>query len=141
MVGAALGAVVDVREAETLSLCREVVEAAFPDSVGHSILEVLLSSSEPLRLIDIATRCERGKHSVLPDGKIRRVVNHLASIGMLANVGTSGRPRYSLDKNDRRVQVLKRMYSSIRYESVAHGESRNSIRGQSSFPTGKGRLL
>jgi hypothetical protein len=116
-LGAALGAIADLREEETLSLCREVVEAAFPDSVGHSVLEVLLHSDEPLRLIDIAIRCDRGKRSILPDGKVRSVVDRLAKVGVLVNLGTAEKPRYSLDKGDKRVQILRRMYSSIRYEA------------------------
>ncbi len=109
-LGAVLAALVDLREAEILSSCREVIDAAFADSAGGWVMEVLRRSSEPLSLRQLAARCKSGKRSVLPEGRVRMVVDGLSRAGMLVNLGTPEKPRYSLDGEDRRVRVLEKIY-------------------------------
>ncbi len=40
-LGAVLAALVDVREAEIVSACKEVIDAVFPDSVGKLVIQTL----------------------------------------------------------------------------------------------------
>jgi hypothetical protein len=117
-LGAALGTLADLREAETLSLCREVMEAAFADSIGHAVISALLRSPRPIRLIDLAVQCGRGRRSILPNGEIRVVVDRLIETSAVVIAGGPGRPRYSLNRGERHAEVLSRMYNTVRYETA-----------------------
>ena len=114
-LGAVLAALVAVREEEIVSCFREVIDAAFADSPGRLVLEVLRGSVEPLSLRAIASRCGCGKRSVLPEGGVRVVVERLGSAGIVVNLGTPEKPRYSLDAGDKRVQILEKIYGPIRF--------------------------
>jgi len=116
-MGAALGAMANLREEETLSLCREILEAAFPDSLGHDVIHVLLHAKEPLHLIDIAVRCGQQKRAILPNGNLRTIMDKLVKCGILVNLGPPEKPRLILNQSDTRVQILRRMYGSMKFES------------------------
>ena len=109
-LGAFLAALVAVREEEVVSCFRELIEAAFADSPGRLVLEILRGSVEPLSLRAIASRCRSGRRSVLPEGKVRTVVERLGRAGIVVNRGTPEMPRYTLDAGDRRVLVLEKIY-------------------------------
>jgi hypothetical protein len=113
-LGAVLAALVAVREEEVVSCFRELIEAAFADSPGRLVLEILRGSVEPLSLRAIASRCRSGRRSVLPEGKVRTVVERLGRAGIVVNRGTPEMPRYTLDAGDRRVLVLEKIYGPTR---------------------------
>jgi hypothetical protein len=97
-LGAMLAALVDIREEEIVSCCREVVDAAFSDSIGRLVLETLLDSYEPMSLGAIAAKCSSGKRSVLPRGRVRIVIERLEKAGTLINIGSEeGKRQYVLD--------------------------------------------
>lgn len=114
-LGAVLAALVEVREEEILSSCKDVLDAAFSDSVGRMVIDVLLASQQPLSLRSIAAKCDSGRRSVLPEGPVRRVVDRLAAFGIVVNLGSSDRPRYLLNDDDRRVQYLQKMYGPLHF--------------------------
>jgi len=114
-LGLALSALADMREEEILSICRQILDTAFPDSIGHDITQVLIHAREPLRLREIAVRCASGRRSILPYGRLRIVIERLVAVGMVINHGTPEKPRYSLDRNDPRVQTLVRMYGPVQF--------------------------
>ncbi|MDA4134104.1 MAG: hypothetical protein OK441_00860 [Thaumarchaeota archaeon] len=118
-LGAVLAALVAVREEEIASCCREVIDAAFADSPGRQVLEILRGSDEPLSLRDIASKCGSGKRSVLPEGRVRTVMVRLGRAGIVVNRGTPQKPRYSLDAGDRRVEILKKIYGPIRFTNLS----------------------
>jgi hypothetical protein len=113
-LGAVLAALVAVREEEVVSCFRELIEAAFADSPGRLVLEILRGSVEPLSLRAIASRCRSGRRSVLPEGKVRTVVERLGRAGIVVNRGTPEMPRYTLDAGNRRVLVLEKIYGPTR---------------------------
>jgi hypothetical protein len=114
-LGAVLAALVAVREEEIVSCFRELVEAALADSPGRLVLETLHGSVEPLSLRAIASRCGSGRRSVLPEGKVRIVVERLGRAGMVVNRGTPKKPMYSLDAGDKHVQFLEKIHGPIRF--------------------------
>jgi hypothetical protein len=116
-LGAVVAALVAVREEEIVSCIREMIDAAFADSPGRLVLEILRGSVEPLSLKAIAARCGCGRRSVLPEGRVRIVVERLGRAGIVANRGTPEKPRYSLDAGDKRVQILEKIYGPIRFVS------------------------
>ena len=118
-LGAALGAMADLREQETLSLCKDILEASFADSIGHSVIDVFLNARRPLHLIDIAVQCGQRKRSVLPNGTVRAVIDRLMTTGMIMNLGTPERPRLVLNRDDGRVRILKRMYGPAKLGSLS----------------------
>jgi hypothetical protein len=118
-LGAVLAALVEVREAEIVSACKEVMDAAFPDSVGRLVIQALREAREPLNLRAIADRCDTGRRSVLPEGRVRVVVSRLAKAGIVVNVGTEEKPRYLLDEGDKRVRILAKLYGPIRVAQSA----------------------
>jgi hypothetical protein len=116
-LGAVLAALVAIREEEIVSCICEVVDAAFADLPGRLVLEILCGSVEPLSLKAIAARCGCGRRSVLPEGRVRIVVERLSGAGIVVNRGTPEKPRYSLDAGDKRVQILEKIYGPIRFVS------------------------
>ncbi len=116
-IGAVLAALVAVREEEIVSCFREVIDAAFADSPGSLVLEILRGSVEPLSLKAIAASSGYGRRSVLPEGRVRIVVERLGRAGIVVNRGTPEKPRYSLDAGDKRVQILEKIYGTIRFVS------------------------
>jgi hypothetical protein len=71
----------DMKEEQILSICREILDSAFPDSVGHVIVDVLIRATAPMALIEVAAKCGRGKRSILPDGSVRIVIDRLVKVG------------------------------------------------------------
>ena len=46
------------------------------------------------------------------------MVDELERTGMLVNAGASDKPRYVLDRGDRRVEILGKIYGPVRYEAA-----------------------
>jgi hypothetical protein len=118
-IGPAIAVLVDLREEELLSLCKELLDAAFSDSAGKLVIEAMLHASGTMSLRDIALSCDKGRRAIMPDGELRAAVERMVRAGMLLNKGTTEKPRYSLDRGDRRVQVLQRMYGPVRFAEAA----------------------
>ncbi|MDA4137420.1 MAG: hypothetical protein OK449_10540 [Thaumarchaeota archaeon] len=114
-IGPVLAVLVDIREEEILSLCRELLDTAFPDSAGKHVIAAMLRASGTMSLREIASGCDRGRRAIMPDGELRAAVERMAREGIIVNKGTPEKPRYSLDGGDRRVQMLRRMYGPMRF--------------------------
>lgn len=108
-LGAVIEALASVKEDEIVMYLSEVLEAAFADSIGWVVMDVLLESWEPLSLSAIAERCGCGRRSILPNGEIRSVVNGLVDTGILVNLGTQQRPGYQLNEADGRVRMVAKI--------------------------------
>jgi hypothetical protein len=122
-IGPALAILVDVREDEILSLCKELLDEAFHDSAAKLVIDAMLHVRTTMSLRDIALSCDRGRRAIMPTGELRTALERMESAGMIVNNGTTQKPRYSLDEGDRRVQMLQRMYGQVRL----HGQGRKNM--------------
>ncbi|MDA4123201.1 MAG: hypothetical protein OK456_08495 [Thaumarchaeota archaeon] len=117
-LGAVLATVLlDFREEELFSYCREILDVAFCDSVGSQLINTLLDSGEPMSLRAIAARCNVSKRHIMPEGEVRVVLDRLAQAGLVVKAGNESKPRYLLNSTDRRVQVLWKIYRPLHYET------------------------
>ena len=111
----------DLREVETLAIFGEVIQAAFAGTIGYAVISALAGTPRPLRLIDIAIECKKGKRSTLPGGEVRRVVERLIRAGVVVRTGGPGRPRYALDRRSRPAEVWLRMNRIVRLAQAMRG--------------------
>lgn len=65
----------------------------------------------------IAARCNVSKRHVMPQGEMRVVLDRLAQAELVVKAGNEAKPRYLLNRIDKRVQVLWKIYRPLYYET------------------------
>ena len=113
-IGLGLLALADKREEEIISKCMRIVGAGFPDSMGHTVISALLRAGKPLCLSELATTCKASRRSVWPGSRVRVIIESLERNGMVVNLGTPERPRYSLRKDSDEAEMLQKMFGRDR---------------------------
>ena len=109
-IGLGLLALANMREEEIISRCMRIVGAGFPDSMGHTVIAALLRVGKPLCLSELATTCKASRRSVWPGSRVRVIIESLEKNGMVVNLGTRERPRYSLRKDSEEAEMLEKMF-------------------------------
>jgi hypothetical protein len=88
-------AVRERREEGFTSSVSTICGALLAETPGYTALHVMLHSP-PLSLRRIAVACGYGRRSVLREGSIRNALERLQRAGVVINVGTQTRPRFTL---------------------------------------------
>jgi hypothetical protein len=101
-----------VREERFTSSIAIVYDTLFAGTPGHVLMRVLLGSS-PLSLKGLADECGYGRRSILEGGSIRKLVDRLQQAGIVVNLGSQARPRFSLVQDESLKSALRKLYAQL----------------------------
>jgi hypothetical protein len=110
MVQAEFQAALRVREERFTSSIAAVYNTLFAGTPGHTLMRVLLGSG-PLSPKNLADACGYGKRSILEGGSIRKLVERLQQTGIVVNLGSQARPRFSLVQDELLKSALRKLYA------------------------------
>jgi len=89
---------------------RNIAECLYSETAEHRLTRALLKSDDPLSLTEMATRCGVSNDLLYPNGRIRRALERLERQGMVTNRGREGKPRYSLNRGNLKVQLISKIF-------------------------------
>ena len=99
------------REDELCATFRMISGSLFSETPEFRLARVLVETSEPLQLSEIAAKCGVSRDLVLREGRVRRAIERMEKAGLVLNVGREGRPKYCLDQSNSAAQILEKVYS------------------------------
>jgi len=97
---------------------RAINDAVYLGTFEHNLLKALVESEKPQSLQEIASKCGVSRALVLPERRLRRVIERMERSGMLSRSGPEDRPRYSLKRENLTWWMLEKSFKASSREGL-----------------------
>jgi hypothetical protein len=126
------GAMVDFLEGWVVrELClrfRIMAEAVYSETLEQRLLGVLLDEDSPQSLQAIASKCGVSRALMLPERRLRKVIERMEKSGIVSRSGPEDKPRYSLNRGSLTCQLLRKVFGKPKLgEGLVAASLRESI--------------